>query len=316
MNPYDILGVSSNASEEEIKKAYKDLAKKYHPDLHPEDKKKEAEEKFKEISAAFELLKKHNFKYDPNMNESFNFNDMFGGQAPPFGSSFFSDFFNAFHKKPVREVGLEITFEEAYDGGQKKIQIKEFSECNICDGIGLKISNIACPHCNGSGQTRKQHGPIVMASQCFKCRGTGKIVEGRCPSCVNGQKENTKEFDINIPPFARNGLKLQIERDLFVILKLKPHKIFSLETNVDIMSEVHIDAFDAMLGMNLEVQTLSGVKTIKIPKGSQPNTTLRIKDGGFKNERGDLGHHFVRVNVDVPELNEEQEKMVREMLGK
>lgn len=312
MNPYEILGIAPGSSEEEIKKAYRDLAKKWHPDANGGDKA--SEEKFKEISAAYELLKKGNWNYNPHRQQIPNINDIF--------EQFEMDFnpFNPFkqQKRNIkrRKAIVNVSFEDAYNGCTKKIILTEEKQCNSCGGVGIKFKDTFCPVCHGNGKVRTSQGAITIATTCHMCRGFGRDVNGMCSDCNgSGKHANNKELNITIPPATRHGTVINPENDLDIIILLNPHKEFILlNDGVDIGSKVSIDIFEAILGDNVNINTLNGVKKLKIPAGVQPNTILRIKNGGFNDLSGRKGDHLVEVGIRVPtEINEEQKETISKL---
>ena len=295
-NPYEVLGVSENASEDEIKKTYKELARKWHPDLHQGDKT--AEEKFKEINSAYEMVKDGK-KPNSGMNPEDIFNSFFGGHNP-------------FHRQNIKEGNISISFEEALNGCSKNIEIKNEKKCNVCMGIGLKLKNEICKKCGGRGQTVTQMGAIQFATSCNVCRGTGKEVESVCNNC-NGKGKiiNIDVLKVSVPPGTKYGTILSPQSNLRLRVLYKEHPEFSLSNNlVDIFSKSSISIFDAILGNDIVVNTLFGRKKVKIPAGIQPKTSLRIKGAGFHISSGPQGDHIVEVNVDIPkEINEEQKEL-------
>ena len=330
MNPYEVLGLSSGATEEEIKKTYKELAKKWHPDVNKDEG---AEEKFKGISAAFEQLKNNNWRYNPpsqNFTGSGSINDIFanffsGGN--PFGASGFpfgDDPFTA-QKRGInkKRAQIYVTFEEAYLGCSKKIQLNEDNPCNSCNSVGVKLKNSSCPVCHGNGRVKTAHGAIFMVSACQACKGLGREIEGKCNDCNGiGKKFSSKEINIQIPIGSRNGTVLNPEPNLEIHILLAPHKEFSLlENEIDVGSHIYINMFDAILGESIDINTLSGIRKLKVPAGTQPGTILRIKDGGFCHRpNGARGDHLVEINVKIPkEVTEEQKELIsklKESFGK
>ncbi|MFA5048444.1 MAG: J domain-containing protein [Patescibacteria group bacterium] len=312
MNPYEILGITDGASKEEIKKAYKDLAKKWHPDVNGGDKA--AEEKFKEISAAYELLKKGNWSYQPSTQGFHNINDIFSQFGIDIDFNPF-DPFSRVQKRNIkkRKTTINVTFEEAFNGCTKKVILSEDKQCNSCGGSGLKFKDNFCSVCHGNGKVRVNHGEVVIATNCHSCKGFGREVDRTCSDCNGaGKTFNNKELSISIPPGTRHSSVLNLEADLDMIVLFKSHPEFVLlNDGVDIGSRISIDIFDAILGDNININTLSGIKKLKIPACVQPNTILRIKEGGFNNFNGQKGDHLVEVNVKIPtEITEEQKEAI------
>jgi len=312
MNPYEILGVAQGASEGEIKKAYKELAKKWHPDKHEGDKA--AEEKFKEISGAYELLKKNNWQLPqqamPNFGLNFSdlFNQAFGNGFDPFGAPT--------RRIRKRKAQLEITFEEAYDGCEKKVQIHNAETCSVCGGHGLKLQDALCSQCNGNGHIRTQQGFLTISTTCNTCRGLGRAPGGMCDKCGGqGKKIITQETVIKIPPHTRHGAILRPEADLEITIMYKKHNEFVLlNDGADIGSTLNINMFDAILGNSMNIKTLSGTKRLKVNPSTQPGTVLRIKDGGFRRSNGQRGDHLVEISVEIPnKLTEEQMELIKKL---
>jgi len=310
-DPFKILGLNPGASEEEIKKAYKKLALEHHPDRHPEDKN--AEEKFKEISGAYEALKNNNWQQHQN---SFDFNGF-----PGFGFSFDDIFNQAFGQNPFRNANrvkkgrMSITLEEAYNGCTKKINVGETENCNSCKGLGYNLSDKNCSTCGGTGQRRVSQGAISMISSCNSCKGLGKQIGNRCKECNGkGKKESNEEITINIPPGILNGAKLKPSNNLQIQILYAPHKEYkTIQNSLNIISQKEIDLFTALLGGSISVNTLGGVKKVKIPASCQPETILRIKEAGMRlSER--YGDHLLQVKVKLPtSLTEEQKGLLQKI---
>ena len=311
MNPYEILGIAQGASEEEIKKAYKELAKQWHPDKHQGDKA--AEEKFKEISGAYELLKKNNWQApqavsDFGLNFSDLFNQAFGMGLDPFRTST--------RRIRKRKAQLEITFEEAYNGCEKKLQIHNAEQCAVCSGHGLKLKNSMCPQCKGNGHIRNHQGFLTISTTCNICRGLGREPEGMCDVCKGqGQKISLQEISVKISPHTRYGSILKPESDLEIIVVYKKHPYFTLlHDGADVGSTLDVDMFDAILGNSFNIKTLAGEKRLKINPSTQPGTILRIKDGGFERQNGQYGDHLIEINVKFPEnLTEKQIELINKL---
>jgi molecular chaperone DnaJ len=307
MNPYEVLGVAPGASVDDIKKAYKALALKYHPDRNPDNK--EAEEKFKEITSAYEAIK--DGSYNPhhgipnvNINDIFNqtFHNVFGGPR---------------RRGTAQKRGeIYITFEEAYNGCVKKINISEGSACGLCGGVGRELSAVPCKVCSGTGQLRQNHGFIQMASTCNHCRGVGRELGNPCNDCGGkGQKIKSEELTINIPPGTMYNAIIQPRSDIIAVIKYHAHDKFKLVNNgMDIASTVDVDLFTAILGGTIKVDTLAGERNLKIPSGSQPNTIFRIRHTGMTNQHGAKGHHLVEVKVTLPtEMTQTQTELLKQL---
>lgn len=301
MNPFEILGISENADENEIKKAFKTLAKKYHPDTN--DGK--TEEKFKEINEAYRILKENNWKRPVENN--FNLFSNFSGIN-------FDGFFNPFRGKQenISVVSESITLEEAYLGVNKIIKLNERSKCLTCDGRAVILSGDSCSVCNGSGRTSTKNGSLYFSVPCQPCKGFGKKIQNRCEEC-NGSGFIIKEksFNLNIPKGTYEGDAFKLSKDLVVKIMFAPHK--SLGVNgLDTISEEEIDMFDALMGGSKDVYTLRGTAKVVIPKCCQPNSVLRLKEHGLVKNKN-VGDHYIKIKVNIPKLTEEQEKLLIQM---
>lgn len=339
---YSILGISKSASKEEIKKAYKDLAKKHHPDI---TKDKNTEEKFKEISEAYAVLSddQKRAQYDQFGHEAFDQrytqDDIFRGfDFDIFRDSNFSDFDNIFDiffgKKRTKKRGinlgydLEISFEEAAFGVKKQIQIPKNEFCSSCNGSGANISEF-CSSCNGSGQLHKimrtPFGTLTQVTTCNKCYGNGKIIKEKCKTCNGeGTIEKIKNIEISIPPGVDNGTQIRLEGegefgesqapgDLYIAIHVLPHKQFHRE-NYDLYIDIPIKFTTAVLGGKIEVPTLKGSAKLKIPPGTKSHITFRLKNEGIK-KLHNYGHgdEYVRVIIEVPKkINIKQKKILED----
>jgi len=350
---YKTLGVSKDATREEIKKAYKKLAKKYHPDMNKGDK--EAEEKFKEINEAAAVLgdDKKRKQYDQFGTADFNgrgfdfsgfdfggtnfdfgdiFESLFGGSGFPFGG-------NRTRRRNLRgsdlQYGLEITLEEAATGTKKTIAITKMDSCTKCDGTGAESKSgiKTCPDCHGSGMTRQTQktffGVFQTTTTCRKCYGEGKVIKDLCNVCDGtGRIRKTKKIPIKIPAGVDNGTRLRVSEegeagvkggpsgDLYVLLRIKSHKIFERNGD-DIFLEMPINFTTAALGGTVEVPTLEGKATLKIPSGTQSNTVFRMKNKGIPNLQGyGIGSQNVRIIIDVPKKLTKKQKDVLKQFKK
>lgn len=342
---YDVLGVGRDAEKAEIKKAYRSLAKKYHPDLNKNNP--EAAEKFKEVQEAYEILNDDDkrARYDQYGHAGVGDDGAgfggFGGFGQ--GGGGFEDIFDMFfgggggrsrRQGPKRgadlQYNLEITFEEAAFGAKKELHIPRTENCPTCDGSGAKPGTSAktCSKCNGKGTIqvaqRTPLGSFVQTQTCNECRGTGKKIETPCPECRGrGQVRRERTISVTIPAGVDTGSRLRMtnegeagERggppgDLYVKLYVKPHKIFTRKGD-DVVCEVPISIIQATLGDEIEVPTLDGKAKFTIPAGTQPGTSFRLKNKGIQhlhsNTRGD---QHVKVKVVVPKkLNGEQKKIL------
>lgn len=335
---YDILGVSRDASEDEIKKAFRQLARKYHPDVNPD--KKDAEEKFKEINEAFEVLK------DPEKRQAY---DRFGeagveaegyrssGRGFPGFDDIFSDFgfgdiFNVFsgsgqgpRSRHAHENGadlkyeLEIDLEDAFRGVTIKIEVPRHEKCSVCKGSGAKpgTSSKQCSKCRGSGEVRmvRQIGFIqsLNIGPCDKCRGTGTIIESLCSNCKGaGREKKTRNVEVKIPAGVDDGQYLRLsgqgeaganggqEGDLYVVIRVKEHDLFERH-ETDFFCKTSIGLKTAISGGSVKVPTISGNATLKIPAGTQSHTVFRLNGMGMPEvHKKKRGDQLVKVVVEIP----------------
>lgn len=347
---YEVLGVNRNASGDEIKKAYRKEAKKYHPDLHPGDK--EAEAKFKEVNEAYEVLSDSDKKsrydqfghagVDPNFGAGgaggagfggFDFGDIFGDI---FGGGFGGFGGGSRRNGPVRgndvRQVVDVTFEEAAFGCKKKLNITKNETCHTCGGSGAKpgTSPVTCKRCGGRGQvqtqTRTPLGYMTNVSTCPDCHGTGKVVTDPCKDCRGtGQVRKSKTIEINIPQGINNGQTIQISGggepgqrggpagDLLITVRIKPHEIFKRD-DYDVHIEIPITFVQAALGATLQVPTLDGVVEYDIPEGTQTGSVFRLRGKGVPYVRGKgRGDQYVTVEVEVPKnLSQKQKEALRD----
>ncbi|WP_034429572.1 molecular chaperone DnaJ [Caldisalinibacter kiritimatiensis] len=346
---YEVLGVDRNASEQEIKRAYRKLAKKYHPDMNPDDK--EAEKKFKEINEAYEVLSdpQKKARYDQFGHQGVNGQGFggFGQGAGGFGGfdDIFDDIFDMFgggFSKGRRKSGprkgadlkyrVNIKFEEAAFGTEKEIKINRTENCSVCNGTGAKpgTNKTTCPKCNGTGEVRYAQntpfGQFVNVRTCDNCNGTGEIIEEPCSKCGGtGKERKERKINIKIPAGVDTGSVIPLrgegepgERggprgDLYIYINVQPHEIFEREGD-DVICEVPISFVQAALGDSIEVPTLDGKVRYNIPEGTQTGTIFRLKNKGIHHLRGNgRGDQYVKVVVQVPKrLNEKQKELLKE----
>ncbi|MDX1915758.1 MAG: molecular chaperone DnaJ [Methylophilus sp.] len=339
---YEVLGVNKDASEEEIKKAYRKLAMKHHPDRNPDNPK--AEEQFKEAKEAYEMLSDEQKRaaydqyghagVDPSMGAGAGAG--FGGFSDAFGD-IFGDIFggaraggqrsNVYRGADLR-YNMEISLEEAAKGTETKIRIPVQSTCETCKGSGARPGTqpVTCTTCNGHGQVRMQQGFFSVQQTCPKCHGTGKMVKDACPTCnAAGRIKQNKTLSVKIPAGVDEGDRIRLSGegeagvnggptgDLYVVIHLKQHEIFQREGG-NLHCEMPISFSTAALGGEIEVPTLDGAAKMKIPAETQTGSVFRLRGKGIKplraSEAGDL---MVHVVVETPvKLTEKQKELLRE----
>ena len=349
-DPYKVLGVSPSASDEEIKEAYRKLAKKYHPDLNPGDK--EAEAKFKEVNEAYEVLsdKDKRARYDQfgHAGVDPNFGGGAGGGSPFTGDIDFGDIFNSFFggfgggarranpNAPRRgsdaEAVVNIDFEEAAKGCKKTIAYDRVENCQECGGSGAQKGTSAktCPQCNGTGQVRvSQRTPfgVVQTSRgCDRCHGTGKVIDSPCHTCGgSGHVRRRNSIEVNIPAGVDNEQILSVRGqgnagtnggpagDLEVFVNVRPHPSFERRGN-DVWCEMPITFSQAAMGAEVTVPTIDGRVSYQVREGTQPGDVFKLRGKGipFINGRG-RGDQYVQVTVEVPKnLSQKQKDVLRE----
>ncbi|MGE5582073.1 MAG: molecular chaperone DnaJ [Bacillota bacterium] len=346
---YEVLGVSKNASDDEIKKAFRKLARQYHPDVN-KDNLKEAEAKFKEVNEAYSVLS------DPQKRAAYdqyghaandpNFGAGMGGGFGDFGFEGFGDIFDMFfgggggsRRKNGPQRGndlrfdMEITFEEAAFGKETTVEIPRTEICPTCKGNGAKPGTPikTCPVCNGSGQVQitqnTAFGRFVNVKTCDRCRGEGKTVETPCGECGgSGRVRKSRRIEVKVPGGVESGSRLRISGegeaglrggspgDLYIYIHVKPHPKFERQGN-DVISEIKLSITQATLGTAVMIDTLDGKVELRIPEGTQHGTSFRLRGHGITFLRGHgRGDHHVRVKITVPQkLSPEQRELLRKL---
>jgi len=353
-NYYEILGVSQDASKEDIKRAYRRLARQYHPDVNKEDG---AEERFKEINRAYEILS------DPEMRARY---DRFGeagisagagggGGAEDFGDmGGFADIFETIfggmggmgggsgrrRSGPMRgddlRLDLKLEFREAVFGGEKEIRIPHLENCDTCEGSGAKPGTSAqtCATCSGAGQirrtTRTPFGSFAQVSVCPSCNGEGRTVEEKCETCGGaGRKRERKQLKITVPPGVDSGTRLRVSGegdagsrggppgDLYVYLFVQEDPEFSRE-GMNVRSEIEIDYLQAILGCRVSVKTIDGEETLTVPAGTQPESELKLENYGVPKLGNPVsrGDQLITVHVGIPTRLNSEERELLEQLAK
>jgi len=346
---YKVLGVSKKASDDEIKKAYRKLARKYHPDRNPDDPA--AEEKFKEVQGAYDTLS------DPEKREQYDAGGAFagfGGPGGPGGGPFggggfpggggggadFGDILSGIfgrggggRARPEQQRGrdleteLSLSFDQAVNGAQVSVAVPKAERCTTCHGSGAKpgTAPITCPRCEGSGVDAQSQGLFSISQPCPQCGGAGQIVEDPCPTCGgSGLTRQTKRYKVNIPAGVKNGARIRLAGkgeagprggppgDLYVITRVSASPVFKRLDGGNLEVTVPITIAEALRGATIEVPTLDGTKKIKVPPGTKHGTVQRLRGEGAPKPRSKShGDIRYRLEIDVPkELTEDQQEAV------
>ena len=345
---YEVLGVPKNATEDEVKKAYRKLAMKYHPDRNQGDSAKNAEEKFKEAKEAYEMLTDAQKRaaydqfghagVDPNMRGPGGGAEGFGGFAEAFGD-IFGDMFGQQRGRGAggRQVfrgsdlsyAMEITLEEAARGKDAQIRIPSWEACDTCHGSGAKPGTSAktCTSCNGAGTVHMRQGFFSIQQTCPHCHGTGKIIPEPCVTCTGqGKVKKTKTLEVKIPAGIDEGMRIRSAGNgepgtnggpaggLYIEIRLKKHDIFERDGD-DLHCTVPISITTAALGGSIEVPTLGGKAEIELPEGTQSGKTFRLRGKGIKGVRSTYpGDLYCHIAVETPvKLTEHQRKLLKEL---
>jgi molecular chaperone DnaJ len=347
---YETLGVSRNANADEIKRAYRSLARKHHPDVA--ENKAEAEHRFKEINEAYEVLsdpqKRAQYdRYGTVGNGAGGFGD-FGGFGPGFGASGFGDIFDIFFGEragaqqtqrrggPARgsdlRYDLEISLEEAFTGTTREIQFNHLAQCETCHGSGAAPNTLVvpCTQCGGTGVMRMVRqtplGQFVTQSTCTRCNGEGQVIQEPCPSCAGrGRREVERKLTVKVPAGVDDGSRIRISGngeagirggppgDLYVYLSVAPHPLFKRD-GLDTYVDVPISFPQAALGAQIDVRSLEGDLSLNVHAGTQTGTTFRMRGHGMPSVRGsNRGDHLVTIHVVVPsKVNKRQRELLEE----
>ena len=342
---YEILGVPRQATAENIKKAYRKLALKYHPDRNPGNK--EAEDRFKAGAEAYEVLS------DPNKRQIYNTYGHEGLQGAGFtGFRGFEDIFSSFgdifedffsfglggrqrprtSARPGNDLGYELalSFEEAVFGTEKEIELDTYLTCESCGGNGAAPGSHegTCPVCQGRGQVVQSQGFFRISTACSRCEGTGQVLTSPCSQCRGqGRTRGKKRVQVKVPPGVDNGTRLRLRGEgeggyrsgpageLYVRLHVKPHDFFERDGD-DLYCKVTVSFVQAILGDRVEVPTLEGVKVVEIEAGTQPGAVLRYPGEGVPHLRGyGRGDLLVEIRVNIPtRIDRRQEELLREFM--
>ena len=352
---YQVLGVVKNATQAEIKKAYRKLAQKFHPDANPGSK--EAEERFKEISAAYDVVgdedKRKRYDQVRDMAAS-GFSPGAGGGFPGGGfpgggrvrfedlgdmgdlGDLFGGLFGGGRRGRSRsrvvhgadlETDVRINFEEAMAGTTVPVRIQGPAPCSTCGGSGAApgSSPVTCPQCGGTGEITVNQGFFQMEQPCPRCSGTGRAIEQVCPTCRGtGSERRTRSFQVKVPAGVKDRARIKLggrgepgpagapSGDLYVRVHVRPHRFFGRKGN-DLTVDVPITYPEAALGANIEVPTLDGPVTMKVPAGTPSGKTFRLKGRGAR-RKGGAGDLLVTVNVDVPDkLSKDEREILRRL---
>ncbi|TVQ09986.1 MAG: molecular chaperone DnaJ [Leptolyngbya sp. DLM2.Bin27] len=347
---YDLLGISRNADQDDIKRAYRRLARKYHPDVN---KDSGAEDTFKEINRAYEVLSEPEARARYDRFGEAGLGTGAGGGYQDFGdvggfADIFESFFSGFsggagqgtrRRGPTRgddlRLDLRLDFKEAVFGGEKEIKISHLETCGTCTGSGAKPGTrpTTCGTCGGTGQvrraTRTPFGSFTQVSACPTCNGTGEVIEDRCDVCGgSGQTQETKKLKITVPAGVDNGTRLRVSSegdaglrggpagDLYVYLFVAEDAAFKRD-GINILSGLKISYLQAILGCNLTIDTVDGPEELEVPAGTQPGTVLTLDNRGVPKLGNPVsrGDHLITVQVDIPTRMKAEERELIEKLA-
>jgi molecular chaperone DnaJ len=343
---YSALGVAKGASAEEIKKAYRKLARECHPDKNPGDPA--AEERFKEVQHAYDVLsdaekrkaydrygspdgrrgfdpRRGGFEGDFNVGDLGDLGDLFGGI---FGRGRGAQQRSRAERGPDLEVQVNLSFEDSLKGIETKIPVEVETACRDCGGSGAKpgTSPKVCPECRGRGVISESQGLFALSQPCPRCRGNGTVIEDPCPRCRGtGRERRTKRYSVKIPAGVKDGTRIRLKGkgetgmaggppgDLFVVTRVADSPIYD-RRGADLVVEVPVSLADAALGTEVEVPTPEGPVSLKVPAGSEHGKLLRIKGRGAPKLKGGKGDVLARLKLEVPKkLNKKQRQLLEEL---
>lgn len=347
---YSVLGLSKGASAEEVKKAYRKLAKEHHPDKNPGDAA--AEERFKEIQTAYDVLSNpekrkaydqfgsadgrrgfdpraggggFNFEGDFNVGDFADLGDLFGGI---FGRGRGAQQRSRAERGADLEVPVNLSFEDSLKGIETNIPVDVETACRDCGGTGAKpgTSPKICPECRGRGVTSESQGLFALSHPCPRCRGNGTVIEDPCPRCHgSGRERRTKRYSVKIPAGVKDGTRIKLKGkgeagsgggpagDLHVVTRVEDSPIYD-RRGADLVVEVPVSLADAALGTEVEVPTPEGPVSLKVPAGSEHGKLLRIKGRGAPKLKGGKGDVLARLKLEVPKkLNKKQRELLEEL---
>jgi molecular chaperone DnaJ len=331
-NPYEVLGVPKNASDDDIKKAYRKLAREYHPDRNPGDNG--AEDRFKEVQGAYDVLR------DPEKRRAYDtFGDAsargFPGAGPDLGGMRFEEFDlsnlgdllggmfggarRSAGRQPVRgndlETHVRISFEDSLAGVQVRVPVEVETACSVCHGTGAEpgTAPVTCPQCGGRGVVSDAQGLFAFSQPCPRCRGNGTIVEKPCRNCRgSGRERVTKRYAVKVPAGAKTGTRIRLKGkgesgvnggpsgDLYVVVDVEPSLLYERRGS-DLVLEVPVTYAEAALGASVEIPTPDGPVSLKVPSGTESGKLLRVKGRGVPHLKGSgRGDLLARINVTVP----------------
>jgi molecular chaperone DnaJ len=336
-SPYEVLGVSKNASQDEIKKAYRKLVRDVHPDRNPGN-----EERFKEVQGAYDVLS------DPDKRKQYDRLGSTNGRVAPGGTTFdFGDFdlgdifggmFGRGRQQPQQqrgqrgndvEVEVRVSFEDALRGAQVTVPVQLDLACHTCHGTGAApgTAPTTCPQCNGSGVVATSQGLFALQQPCPRCHGMGSIVETPCPTCHgSGRERRTKRYTVKIPAGVKDGTRIKLKAkgeagyggasagDLYVVTRVEPSKVYERRGD-DLVVNVPVPYSTAALGGTVEVPTPEGAVSLKVPGGTEDGKLLRIKGRGAPRLKGSgQGDVLARVKIEVPKrVSKKQRELLEEL---